>query len=365
MRVVYDPRHLLHDPAVEVQHGIPMPMYEIPARVEAIRRALAEDGGFEFADPAEHGLEPLLAVHDDGLVRFLAEAWEFWRAEGGGGSGMAPQFLPDTVLHPALREGMGPASEPTGALGRIGYWCWETMTPLVAGSYQAARAAVDVALTAADLLLAGERVVYGLTRPPGHHCPRAAFGGYGLFNYSAAAASYLAQQSGRVAILDVDYHHGNGTQQIFYQRGDVQYVSLHADPDHAFPYFTGRADEQGAGAGTGCNLNIPLPAGCSNKRYLEALDVALDAITRFGPALLVVSLGLDTYGQDPIADFALTTDVYHTVGGKVAALGYPMLVLQEGGYFVPKLGENAREWLRATEGKPLDLRPASVTGEEK
>jgi acetoin utilization deacetylase AcuC-like enzyme len=182
--------------------------------------------------------------------------------------------MPDTVLHPALREGMGEAPEPSGAIGRIGYWCWETMTPLVAGSYRAARAAVDVALTAADLLLAGDAAVYGLARPPGHHCPRSAFGGYGLFNYSAVASAYLADRVGRVAVLDVDYHHGNGTQQIFYHRADVLYVSLHADPDRAFPYFIGWADEHGAGPGEGFTVNLPLPGGCTNDRYLAALDRA-------------------------------------------------------------------------------------------
>jgi acetoin utilization deacetylase AcuC-like enzyme len=356
MRVVYDPSHVLHDPAVEVQYGVPMPMYEVPARVESIRRALLADDQFTFVEPTRHGLGPVLAVHHQGLVQFLADAWSLWRANGGGGAPMAPQFMPDTVLHPAMREGMGPAPEPSGAIGRIGYWCWETMTPLVPGSYQAACAAADVALTAADLLLAGDPAVYGLARPPGHHCPRAAFGGYGLFNYSAAAIAYLADRVGSVAVLDVDYHHGNGTQQIFYHRADVLYVSVHADPDRAFPYFIGWADERGAGPGDGFNLNLPLPAGCTNDRYLAALETALDRITDFGAAAVVVSLGLDTYGQDPIGDFALTTDIYHEVGRRTAGLGLPTLVLQEGGYFVPKLGENARTWLRGLLGRPLDLR---------
>jgi acetoin utilization deacetylase AcuC-like enzyme len=356
MRVVYDPSHVLHDPAVEVQYGVPMPMYEVPARVESIRRALLADDQFTFVEPATHGLGPVLAVHHQGLVQFLADAWSLWRAQGGSGAPMAPQFMPDTVLHPAMREGMGPAPEPSGAIGRIGYWCWETMTPLVPGSYQAACAAADVALTAADLLLAGEPAVYGLARPPGHHCPRAAFGGYGLFNYSAAAIAYLADRIGSVAVLDVDYHHGNGTQQIFYHRADVLYVSVHADPDRAFPYFIGWADERGAGPGEGFNLNLPLPAGCTNDRYLAALETALDRITDFGAAAVVVSLGLDTYGQDPIGDFALTTDIYHEVGRRTARLGLPTLVLQEGGYFLPKLGENARTWLRGLLGRPLDLR---------
>jgi acetoin utilization deacetylase AcuC-like enzyme len=355
MKVVYDPAHVLHDPTTEVQHGIPMPIYEVPARVESIRSALLADDEFSFTVPAEHGLGPVTAVHHEGLVSFLAEAWSLWRSHGGGGGAMPPQYLPDTVLHPALREGMGPAPEPSAAMGRIGYWCWETMTPLVVGSYQAARGAVDVALTAADLVLAGDSAAYALARPPGHHCPRSAFGGYGLLNYSAAATAYLAERVGRVAVLDVDYHHGNGTQQIFYGRDDVLYVSMHADPSRAFPYFIGWADERGAGTGEGFTLNLPLPAGCTNTGYLTALEIALKRIAEHGAAALVVSLGLDTYGQDPIADFALSTDVYHEVGRRVADLGLPTLVLQEGGYFVPKLGENARTWLRGLLGSPLDL----------
>jgi len=361
MRVVYDSRHVLHDPGTEVQSGVPMPIYEVPARVESIRAALLADDEFSFTGPTEHGLGPVTAVHDEGLVRFLGESWARWRQHGGGGGAMPPQFLPDTVLHPALREGMGPAPEPSAAVGRIGYWCWETMTPLVVGSYQAALVAVDVALTAADLLLTGDSAVYGLARPPGHHCPRSAFGGYGLFNYSAAAAAYLADQVGRVAVLDVDYHHGNGTQQIFYLRDDVLYASLHADPDRAYPYFIGWPDERGAGAGEGFNLNLPLPAACTNAEYLGALDKALERVAAHHAAVLVVSLGLDTYGQDPIADFALSTDVYHDVGRRVAALGLPTLVLQEGGYFIPKLGENTRTWLRGLLGSPLDLHATSYT----
>lgn len=361
MRVVYEPKHQLHDPEHEVQYGVPIPMYEVPARAESIRRTLEADGGFGLGPPTEHGVDPIRRVHDNGLIQFLEEAWTIWQEHGGlvGGASEAPEYFPDTVLHPALREGMGPAREPSAPTGRIGFWCWETMTPIVSGSYPAARVAVDVALTAADLVLSGETAAYGLTRPPGHHSPRAAFGGYGFFNFAAITAEYLVERTGeRVAILDVDYHHGNGTQQIFYSRDDVFYVSLHADPDRAYPYFAGWADERGAGKGEGANVNFPLPAGCTNERYLETMDQALAIIKRFDPATLVVSLGFDTFGQDPIADFALSTDIYHELGKRVAQLDRRMVILQEGGYYVPKLGENARQWLRGAEGRPLDLRPA-------
>jgi acetoin utilization deacetylase AcuC-like enzyme len=354
VKVVYTPRHLLHNPETEVQFGIPIPMFEIPERAEAIRGALQQDESFLFQEPSEYGLDYITAVHDEGLVRYMEEAWTDWRKA----IQQAPAAIPDTMLHPALREGMGPAPEPKGALGRLGYWCWETMTPLVPGSYVAARAAVDVALTTADLVLGGERAAYGLTRPPGHHCPRSAFGGYGLFNMAAAAADYLATQAGEpVAILDVDYHHGNGTQQIFYHRDDVLYCSLHGHPDRAFPYFVGWEEETGSGDGAGFNLNIPLHAGCSDEEYLEALDTALDRISALDGSIMLVSLGFDTYGQDPIADFALTTPVYHEVGKRAAAMGRSLVIIQEGGYHVPQLGENARQWLLGAEGRPLDLHP--------
>ena len=231
---------------------------------------------------------------------------------------------------------------------------------LVAGTYVAARGAVDAALTAVDLVLGGEPIAYGLCRPPGHHAARSMYGGYCFFNNAAIAAEAITRASGeRVAILDVDYHHGNGTQQIFWRRGDVRYVSIHADPQRAYPYFLGRADETGEGEGAGENLNLPLRAGATNADYLEATDRALEAIAAAPGSVVVVSLGFDTYGLDPIGDFALTTDVYHEVGRRVATLGRRLVILQEGGYHRPSLGENARAWLRGAEGRPFDPLPAA------
>jgi acetoin utilization deacetylase AcuC-like enzyme len=351
LRYVYSPKHLLHNPDTEIMAGTPTPIYEVPQRAERIREALDRDGAFKEEDPTEHGLEPIVAVHEPAMVRYLEEAWRDWRT-----TSSTAQAIPDTVLHPALREGMGPAREPRSPLARLGYWCWETMSPIVPGTYEAARGAVDVALTTVDLTLDGEPAAYGLCRPPGHHAPRAAFGGYCFFNNAAVAAQYLVERTGEpVAILDVDYHHGNGTQQIFYAREDVLYVSLHGHPDRAYPYFTGFEDETGAERGKGANLNVPLQAGCLDDAYLEALERGLEAIAGFRGSMIVVSLGFDTYGQDPIADFALTTPAYHEMGRRVAAVGRRLVILQEGGYHVPHLGENARQWLRGAEGLPLDL----------
>jgi acetoin utilization deacetylase AcuC-like enzyme len=225
------------------------------------------------------------------------------------------------------------------------------MTPVGRGTYAAARAAVDTALTAADLVLAGDAMAYGLCRPPGHHAPRAAYGGYCYLNNAAIAAQYLVDRAGEpVAILDVDYHHGNGTQQIFYARADVVYVSLHADPARAYPYFVGYADEVGSGEGTGATFNLPLRAGCDDEEYLRALDCALSRISAAAGSILIVSLGLDTYGGDPLGDFALTTDVFEGIGRRVASLGRRLIILQEGGYAVPQLGENTYRWLVGAEG---------------
>ncbi len=361
MQVVYTPAHLGHDIALETYMGVPVPANEVAERAERIRTALEADGGFAFAAPTEHGEEPITAVHDAGLVRFLEIAWSELRAQG-----IPRSFLAaDTYPNVAMFEGMGEETlprmrrEPSQIGGRSGFWGLDTAAPLVAGTYVAARGAVDVALTTVDLVLGGERLAYGLCRPPGHHAARSMYGGYCFFNNAAVAAEAMVRATGeRVAILDVDFHHGNGTQQIFWRRGDVRYVSIHAHPDRQYPFFLGRADETGEGPGSGENLNIPLDAGTSNEAYLRAVDQALESIAAVPGSVLVVSLGFDTYGLDPIGDFALTTDVYHEIGRRVADLGRRLVILQEGGYHRPSLGENARAWLRGAEGRSFDPLPA-------
>jgi acetoin utilization deacetylase AcuC-like enzyme len=180
------------------------------------------------------------------------------------------------------------------------------------------------------------------------------YGGYCYFNNAAIAAEAIVRATGeRVAILDVDYHHGNGSQQIFWRRGDVFYASIHGDPRRHYPFFLGHADETGEGDGAGENLNLPQPAGLADEAFLEAIDRALEAIVSRSGSILVISLGFDTYKDDPIGDFALTTDVYHEAGRRVAAVGRRLVILQEGGYYRPALGDNVRAWLRGAEGRPL------------
>jgi len=333
--------HRQHDPPVEVIGGQPIPAWEVPRRAEVILAAL-EEAGHEIRLPGDFGESPILAVHDAAMLRYLESAWREWRA---GGTGQA-SIIPDTLLHGRYRDGMGESPEPESPCGRIGYWCFDTATPIVAGTHEAAREAVNVGLSAAEAVLAGASAAYGLCRPPGHHAARSMFGGYCYFNNAAIAAQWLVSQgAGGVGVLDVDFHHGNGTQQIFYDCADVAYASLHADPARMYPYFTGYASETGTAAGVGATFNQPLAAGTAGAAYLAALERALDWLLDRTDGPIVVSLGLDTFEHDPIGDLALTTDAYRDCGRLVAATGRPLVLLQEGGYHLPSLGANVREWL--------------------
>lgn len=360
MRAVHSPVHLAHDPDLAAFYGDLAPVIEIPARAETIRAALEADDAFTLQLPTEHGAGPITAVHDPGLLAFLESAWTAWQADPAARD--IPRMIPEMYLHPGIVEGMQapPADAQASIFGRQAIYTFDASTPIVAGTYPAARAAVDVALTTVDLVLGGEGNAYGLCRPPGHHTARAALGGFCYLNNAAIAAQELVRRTGEpVAVLDVDFHHGNGTQQIFYARGDVLYTSLHGHPDHAFPYLTGFADERGAGEGRGATINVPLPAGTGDDAYLAALEPVLEAIADFPGSVVVVSLGFDTYELDEWCDLSLTTQGYHRIGACVAALGKRLVILQEGGYHVPSLGENARAWLRGVEGLPFDPRPVA------
>lgn len=347
MKVVYTLRHRLHHPEQEFEHSRFQKPFETPERVEIIQAALMADPRYEFVAPDEWGTGPIAAVHDPGLIRFLETAWQEYQAT----HPYTRDVVPDVFALPGLRFGIGDPIEPTTIDARLGHWCYETTTPLTHGSYDAARSSVDVALSAAEAVLSGERWAYGLCRPPGHHAARSVYGGYCFFNNAAVVAERLATSTGsRVTVLDLDYHHGNGTQQIFYDRADVQFVSLHGDPARSYPYHTGFAEECGTGPGLGSTMNLPLAAGVEDTEYLRVLDQALSAVSAFAPEMLVISLGLDTHLEDPISDLALSTGGLRAAGAAVATLGLPTVVLQEGGYAIDLLGENARAWLDGLAG---------------
>jgi acetoin utilization deacetylase AcuC-like enzyme len=349
--VVRSNAHLAHSGLIELSNGREIPCYEIPERAIEIERALSADGGFELLEPDGYGDGPILAVHDAALLDVVDHAWTDGIASGDI-DGSRPLF-PDTFKLAAYVGGMELSGETASAHRRLGAMCFDTATPIVAGTATAARRAVDVALSAAARVVGGAPLAYGLCRPPGHHAARGMLGGYCFFNNAAIVTEWLLREGGfhRAAILDVDYHHGNGTQEIFWERGDVLYVSLHGDPAGAYPYFSGYAGERGAGAGAGATLNLPLPKRAGLDEYAIALRTGLDAIAAFAPdAPLVLSLGFDTFERDPIGDLALTTADYREIGSTVAGLGMPVVALQEGGYSVDAIGANAVAFLRGLRG---------------
>ncbi len=342
MLVIASDRHRGHAPLAEIESSGLQSPFEHPGRADAIRNTLAADDRFSLIEPTTWDATSIEAVHDAGLVRFLERAWADYQVRHPG----THDVVPDMFAMPGLVDGIGPFPDRSVVDHELGRWCFETTTPITQGTYDAARSAVDIALTSTDAVLAGRATAYGLCRPPGHHAPTGLYGGYCFFNNAAVAAHHAASKTGtKVTVLDVDYHHGNGTQQIFYGRDDVQYVSLHGDPARAYPYVTGFADERGAGRGTGANLNLPLAVGTDDEGYLGALELALEAVAAFGAGLVIVSLGVDTFHNDPISDLAITTDGFRRQGECVAELGLPTVVLQEGGYDVDAIGDNVRAFL--------------------
>ncbi len=327
--VVVDDRHRGHDPAYELNAGRHVqPVHERPERLDAILTGLRAVGIEERA-PDDHGDEVLDDVHDPAMVAYLRQAHAAWRAAGG------PEvMIADTFRSPRWAGG---GRRPSSPLGALGWFCTDTATPLVAGSYLAARVAVDVACTAVDLVLDGADAAYGLTRPPGHHAGPDYFGGFCLLNHAAVAARRL-RAHGRVAILDLDVHHGNGTQDVFWRDPQVLYLSVHTDPDEQYPYFSGYPDELGAGAGHGTTRNLPLPPGTGDEGVLTAVEVAGELADAFDPVAVVVSLGFDAAAVDPLGQLAVSPEGYGRLGALVGALRRPTVLLQEGGYALEHLG---------------------------
>ncbi len=303
---------------------------EAPVRIRAIADKLEEGELVRTVKAKRFAMDHVYAVHDRAFVNYLRRACELTPE----GRSVYPYVFP-------IRNATRPPKEMTV---RAGYYCIDTFTPIHRNAFKAARGAVDCALTAAKALIEGERMAYALVRPPGHHAERGFFGGFCYLNNNAVAAHYLSGH-GKVAILDVDYHHGNGQQDIFYQRADVLTVSIHGDPSFAYPYFTGFADESGDGVGSGYNLNLPQPEKLDGKGYLQALRRALAAIEAFGPTFVVIALGLDPAKGDPTGTWSLKPEDFERNGERIGSLRRPMLVVQEGGYRTRTLGANARAFL--------------------
>ncbi len=301
---------------------------ERPVRVRAILSGL-QGLPVERVPTRIFSEDHITAVHHPSLLNYL--------------KAMGQKLDPKAIIYPEVFPIRRPDRIPRALEDRAGYFCVDTFTPLTRNTFTAARDAVNVALTGATLIVRGERIVYALCRPPGHHAERRVYGGFCFFNNSAIAAHYLSKH-GKVALLDIDYHHGNGAQDIFYQRADVLTVSIHGHPSHAYPNFSGYADERGEGTGRGANLNLPLDPPVDDERYLTVLDRALSTITRFKPTALVLSLGFDIMRGDPTGSFAVTTQGMARIARRIGALGYPTLVVQEGGYSVANLRLGARSF---------------------
>ncbi|MCR5870550.1 MULTISPECIES: histone deacetylase family protein [unclassified Sphingomonas] len=331
MRCFYDPGQLAHAPAMELHNGAFVPYAEKPERAAAIAATL---GATEL--PEDRGEGPIRAVHDAGYIDFLKTAPARWAEAGRPGDVIG--YIWPTVRKRALK------------LDRIdalaGQYSIDASTPLTAQTWDASYRSVQCALAATHAVLAGERTAFALSRPPGHHAGADYLGGYCYLNHVAVAAQ-AARDAGvqRVAILDIDYHHGNGTQDIFWERGDVVFASIHADPATDFPFYWGHADEVGEGAGEGATLNLPLPRGTKIDAFRRAQERALAMIAASGAELLLVSFGADTFVGDPISAFALETADYAVLGRDIAAAGLPTGIVMEGGYAIDALGANVASFL--------------------
>lgn len=313
--IVYTDRHLQHNPPYEIYDGVKEPYAEKAERLTSIMLALKKNGFNSIQAPRKFPLEMITKLHQKQYVSFVQKR--------------SNSLKKTQSLHPS-------------------FFITDTYAPIAHGTYDAAVSAVDVALTAAELVQNGEPSVYAVCRPPGHHAEYKSMGGYCYFNNAAIAAEYLSKM-GSVAILDVDYHHGNGTQSSFYDRSDVLYVSIHANPAVAYPYISGHADEQGVRKGRGFNKNYPLPLGTADSQYAATLKKALADVNKFNPKYLVVSAGFDTYQHDPICGFKLTIPFYETMARTISDLRLPTLIVQEGGYNVKDLGDIAVSFLKGFE----------------
>ncbi|MCB6183251.1 histone deacetylase family protein [Leeia sp. TBRC 13508] len=343
MLTIYSDTHRLHYGQAELMDGKMQPCFEKPSRADMVLDRVKAVGLGEVRGPDEFGQSPLLRVHSAAYVEFLENAWKEWSALG-----RSHDALP--LVWPV--RGLRTDRIPADIDGKLGYFAMDAGVPITAGTWEAIRQSANVAMTAMQEVANGAKSAFALCRPPGHHAAADYMGGYCYLNNAAIAAQALLDRGAKkVAILDVDYHHGNGTQSIFYDRADVMFVSIHGDPMVEYPHFLGFADEYGAGPGFGFNHNYPLPHGAAWPMYEQALADGIRKIQAYAPDAVVVSLGVDTFKDDPISQFKLENSDYLTMGKMIAEIASPTLFVMEGGYAVEDIGVNAVNVLLGFEGK--------------
>ncbi len=336
MKIFYSEEHRRHFPPFEVfDGGKRVPYFENPDRMDRILTALKKTDWAEWTEPKGFGLDPIIAVHDKDYIAFLASAWTEWLNSDPTISASPEQhaFLPATF---ALRR---TPRVPSSLHGKAGYYIMDLSACIVEGTYSSILTSANCALSAAEFTFANQKSSFGLCRPPGHHAGKDYAGGYCFINNASVAANWLASK-GKVVLLDIDYHAGNGTQDIFYERNDVFTVSIHGDPDFEYPHYFGFAEETGAGKGFGFHRNFPLPKGTNDEQYLLVLDEAIGLIKNFAPDYLVVSAGMDIYDGDPLGTFKVTQNGIAQIGARIAALHLPTVIIMEGGYANEALGTN-------------------------
>ncbi|MDL2355746.1 MAG: histone deacetylase family protein [Pseudomonadota bacterium] len=335
MLTFFNEHHGQHRGRYEIFRGELTPCFEKPERADLVVAELGRRGLGQIVTPHGVPLVSLERIHTPRYLHFLRSAWSDWLAldPANAGKDAFPSVWPI--------RGMRADIEPENFTARMGLYSMDSGTPLTAGTWIAAKTGADCAVNAAHALRLGERGTFALTRPPGHHAGADFFGGYCFLNNAALAAQHLLDDGARrVGILDIDYHHGNGTQSIFYARNDVLCASIHADPRAEYPFYLGHADETGEGAGAGYNMNVPLPKGASQAQWFAALETACIKLASYGPDALVVSLGVDTFAGDPLSHFALQSADFLRIGERIAHLGLPTVFVLEGGYAVAEIGIN-------------------------
>jgi len=338
MRIFFSPKQLAHRPAQFMAAGRLVPHLEAPERCERMMQALLGASYAVEAPRDDLGLDSIARVHAPGYLEFLRTAWERWSSLKNAG----PEVVPNVHPYRGAGDDLGPRKHPRAAspVAQASWYLGDLACPIGPHTWESAVAAAHTAIAAAEAVLAGEHAAYALCRPPGHHATADRAAGSCYLNNVAIAAEFLLQHFKRVAILDVDAHHGDGTQAIFYRRADVQYVSVHVDPTNYYPFFLGYADEYGAGEGEGCNLNLPLQPGSGDADFLDALDDAVEAVRAHRSEALLVSVGFDALERDPLSVLKVTNDGYRRIGDAIAALKLPTVIAQEGGYNLDYLGAN-------------------------